>query len=179
MNFTGLTFDKLGEGVAKAANFNTTLAERGVIATSWNGEATSEDALFSMTFNATTAGLLSDLMTVSSDLTAAEAYSTSGELLDVNIEFSTAVAAAGFELGQNIPNPFNAETVIGFNLPNAGTAKLTVMNVQGKVLREIKGDFAKGYNTIVLKASDLATGVLHYQLESADQVATKKMIIID
>ncbi len=179
MNFSGLTFNKLEEGVAKAANFNTNLAERGVITTSWNGEATAEDALFSLTFNATTSGLLSDLMTVSSDLTPAEAYNTDGELLDVNIEFSTAVVAEGFELGQNIPNPFNGETVIGFNLPNAGSATLTVMNIQGKVLQEIKGDYAKGYNTIVLKASDLATGVLHYQLESADQVATRKMIIID
>ena len=179
MNFEGLDFAKLEEGVATEANFNTQLAESGILVTSWNGEATAEDVLFSLTFNATTSGLISELISVSSDVTAAEAYSTDGDLLDVNIEFSTITVDTDFNLAQNIPNPFNGETVIGFNLPEAGTARLTVMDVQGKVLREIKGDFAQGYNTIVLKASDLTPGVLHYQLESANQVATKKMIIID
>ena len=178
MNFAGLDLAQLEEGVVKAANFNTNLAQRGLLTTSWNGEATANDVLFSLTFNATTTGLLSELISVSSDLTEAEAYNTDGELLDVNIEFATA-AAVEFTLAQNVPNPFNGETVVGFNLPVAGVATLTVMDVQGKVLKEIKGDYAKGYNTVVLKAKELTTGVLYYQLESADQVATNKMIIID
>ncbi len=179
MNFAGLNFDELTEGVASAANFNTNLAKRGMLTTSWNGEATADEVLFSLTFNATTTELLSELITVSSDLTAAEAYNTDGELLDVNIEFAAADVAVGFALGQNIPNPFSGETVVGFNLPVAGAATLTVMDVQGKVLKEIRGDYAKGYNTVTLQAKELTPGVLYYQLESADQVATKKMIIID
>ena len=167
------------EGVAKAANFNTNLAERGVITTSWNGEATTNDELFAVTFSATASGLLSELVTVNSDITTAEAYNTAGELMDVNINFTT-TAAAGFTLAQNTPNPFKGETVIGFNLPTAGTATLTVMDVQGKVLKSFKADYAKGANQVTLKAGELsATGVLYYQLESADNVATKKMIIIE
>ena len=65
-------------------------------------------------------------------------------------------------------------------MPTAGTATLTVMDVQGKVLKSIKADYAKGANQVTLKAGELdATGVLYYQLESADNVATKKMIIIE
>jgi len=112
------------EGVAKAANFNTNLAERGVIATSWNGEATANDVLFAIDFTANTTGLLSEMVSINSDVVAAEAYNTDGELLNVNIEFGAATAA-GFELNQNTPNPFNAETLIGFNLPVAGSATLT------------------------------------------------------
>ena len=179
MNFAGLDFTGLGEGVASAANFNTNLAKRGMLTTSWNGEATADEVLFSLTFNATTTGLLSDLIEVSSDLTTAEAYNTDGDLLDVNIEFVTSEVALSFGLEQNVPNPFNGETVVGFNLPVAGSATLTVMDVQGKVLKEIRGDYAKGYNTVTLKAKELTPGVLYYQLESADQVATKKMIIIE
>jgi len=168
------------EGVAKAANFNTNLAGRGVIATSWNGEATATDVLFALTFTPNTTGLLSEMVGISSDVTAAEAYNTDGELLNVGIDFNSAATAAGFELNQNTPNPFNGETTIGFNLPAAGTATLTVMDVQGKVLRSIKADYAKGANQVTLKANELgATGVLYYQLESADNVATKKMIIIE
>jgi len=120
---------------------------------------------------------LSELITLSSDITTAEAYNTDGELLDVNIEFTT--VDVDFALAQNVPNPFNGETVVSFNLPAAGAATLTVMDVQGKVLKEIRGDYAKGYNQVTLKAKELTTGVLYYQLESADQIATKKMIIID
>lgn len=179
LNFAGLELTNVEEGLAKAENFNTNLANRGLIATSWNGEA-ANDAFFTLKFKATQTGLLSELISVSSDITVAEAYNTAGELLDVAIDFTTAAGAAQFQLNQNTPNPFNAETVIGFTLPQAGTATLKVMDVQGKVLQNIKGDFVKGYNTVTVNAKALgATGVLYYQLESADKIATKKMIIIE
>ena len=99
-------------------------------------------------------------------------------MLNVGINFTT--TAAGFGLEHNTPNPFNAETVIGFNLPTAGEATFKVMDISGKVLKSVTADYAKGYNQISLNAKELgATGVLHYQLESADNVATKKMIIIE
>jgi len=79
MDFAGLDLVELNEGVAKAANFNTSLANRGVLTTSWNGQATDEN-LFSLTFTATTNGLLSELVSVNSDVTAAEAYNNAGEL---------------------------------------------------------------------------------------------------
>ena len=180
MNFAGLEMTELVEGVAKAANFNTAMAQRGVITTSWNGEANADEVLFGLTFKATTTGLLSDLISVNSDFTRAEAYNTAGDLLNVNINFAAAEVATTFDLKQNTPNPFNEETVIGFNLPEAGTATLKVMDVQGKVLKAITAEYAKGYNQVTVNAKELsATGVLYYQLESADKVATKKMIIIE
>ena len=180
LNFAGLELTELQEGLAKEANFNTNIANRGALTTSWDGEATANEVLFTLKFTAQTSGLLSELVSVSSDITPAEAYNTAGELMNVNIDFTSATNVAGFELSQNTPNPFNGETVIGFSLPQAATATLTVMDVQGKVLRVIDGDFAKGYNQVSLKASELgATGVLYYQLESVDNVATKKMIIIE
>ena len=167
------------EGVAKATNFNTNMAERGIITTSWNGEARVTDELFEVSFTATIAGLLSELVAVNSDITTAEAYNTAGELMDINLNFTTA-AATGFDLSQNTPNPFKEATVIDFNLPVAGMATLTVMDVQGKILKSIKGEFAKGANQIMVKVGELgATGVLYYQLASADNVATKKMIVLE
>ena len=180
MNFNGLQMIDLVEGVAKAENFNTNLASRGILATSWNGTAANE-ALFGLTFKATTSAQLSELLSVNSDYVAAEAYNTDGELLNVNIQFNaTETVSAAFELYQNMPNPFAGETVIGFNLPEAGEATFKVLDVQGKVLKQVTNEYAKGYNQISLDAKSLnATGVLYYQLESADNVATKKMIIID
>ena len=180
LNFAGLELTNLGEGAAKVANFNANLADRGLLATSWNGDATADEVLFTLKFKATQAGLLSEFVSVSSDITPAEAYKATGELLDVNLDFSTPELAVNFGLDQNNPNPFKTETVIGFTLPKAGTATLTIMDIQGRELTRIEGEYAKGYNTVTINAKELgATGVLHYQLESADNVATRKMIIIE
>ena len=179
MNYAG-TDGQIGEGVAKAANFNTNQAAKGIIATSWNGEAGAGEELFELSFVANRSGMLSELLSITSEVTQAEAYSVEGELQSVGLRFTEGAVAAGFELSQNTPNPFGEETVIGFNLPQAGQATLTVMDAQGKVLRSISADYGKGYNQIVVKARELgATGVLYYQLESADNVATKKMIVIE
>ncbi len=180
MNLAGLELVELVEGVSTSANFNTQLAQRGLLTTSWNGEADSDSNLFGLTFKATASGLLSDMLSVSSDYTAAEAYNNKGDLLDVSLDFTTGYASANFELKQNNPNPFNGETVIGFNLPEAGAATLKVMDVQGKVLKAITAEYARGYHQVILNAKELgSTGVLYYQLESKDKVATKKMIIIE
>ncbi|MCB0707164.1 MAG: T9SS type A sorting domain-containing protein, partial [Saprospiraceae bacterium] len=175
-----LTLVDLVEGVATEENFGMTHLNQGVVTASWNGVA-SEGVLFSLEFKANKAAQLSDLLNISSRYTAAEAYTQNGDLLDVNLQFTNGLtAAAGFELYQNVPNPFNGETVVGFNLPEAGTATLSVYDISGKTLKVMRGEFAKGYNTINIRSTELAaTGVLYYTLETANETATMKMIIIE
>jgi len=118
-------------------------------------------------------------MSINSAITPAEAYNAAGELMNVALAFTNSIAT-DFELGQNSPNPFSGETVIEFNLPTTGVATLQIMDAQGKIVKAIRADYPKGYNTITLKANELGTtGVLYYQLSAADFVATKKMIIIE
>jgi hypothetical protein len=162
-------------GVANEEHFGLSLLDEGAITTSWNGEATAGAELFTLVFQATADADLSELLSVSSRYTAAEAYNLNGERMDVNMSFNGQVAAEGFALYQNIPNPFNGETMIGFDLPEASAATLTIYDMSGKVLKLYRGDFAKGYNQITI--NDLnATGVLYYTLESADYTATMKMV---
>ena len=87
-------------------------------------------------------------------------------------------AANNYALYQNTPNPFKGETVIAFELAEAGAVVVTIMDVNGKVVRTINGDFAKGFNNVTVKDIN-TTGVLYYTLESGDFTATKKMIIIE
>jgi hypothetical protein len=180
-----LNFDKsalemveLVPGTAKEENFGFTLLDKGAITTSWNGNANSNE-LFSVVFRAKSNGLLSDFVSLNSRFTKAEAYNAGGELLDVQLSFNGTVSNA-FELFQNTPNPFRGQTVIGFNLPEAGVAKLTVSDVSGKVLSVVEREFAKGYNDIKLNSNDLpAHGILYYTLESATETATRKMVIVE
>ncbi|WP_421797557.1 T9SS type A sorting domain-containing protein [Haliscomenobacter sp.] len=165
-------------GVAKAENFGV-FTNEGVITTSWNGEA-KQGALFTLVLRAKADAQLSNALSLNR-VVSAEAYNQNNEQLNVALKFKGAdVAAQGFELKQNTPNPFNAETVISFNLPKAAAATLTVSDVTGRVLKTVRADYAKGFNQITLKAADLnATGVLYYTLEADDFTATKKMIIVE
>lgn len=180
-----LNFDKnaleltnIVNGVAVAENFGTTFVSEGAITTSWNGTAADKNA-FALTFTATANVQLSEVLSISSRYVAAEAYKA-GDLLDVAIQFNNdAPVAAGFELYQNTPNPFNGVTNISFNLAEAGAATLRVHDVTGKVITMVRGDYAQGLNTITMSKAQLnATGVLYYTLETANETATRKMIVI-
>ncbi|MCB9339844.1 MAG: HYR domain-containing protein [Lewinellaceae bacterium] len=179
-----LEFVEVVPGLADVANFGTTMAGEGVLTTSWNGDEAKRlpagEVVFGLTFKANRSGRLSDLISVNSRYTAAEAYSADNQLLNVALSFDGAKVAGGFELYQNTPNPFAASTAIGFYLPEATSATLTISDVQGKVLRVVEGDYTKGYHQVDLKRGELnASGVLYYRLDTGTDSATRKMILVD
>jgi len=123
--------------------------------------------------------VLSEAIRFNSELTSAEAYSQDEPLLNLGLTFNTSSnLKTEFALLQNRPNPFNNETLIAFNLPEMTTATLTIYDVAGRVLKQYKGDFSKGYNEITVNRADLSgAGLLYYQLETPTDVATMKMIV--
>jgi hypothetical protein len=136
---------------------------------------------FTVNFRAAKAGKLSEMLGVSSRITRAEAYNMGGERESVALRFNnggvSTIAGVGFELYQNQPNPFVGKTMIGFHLPEAATATLTVFDESGRVLFTRKGDFAKGYNAVEVEREALGTtGLMYYQLQTSDNSATLKMI---
>ncbi len=176
----------LEQGLAKDDNFGI-FAKDGLITTSWNeaqgaGRGAQSVTLFTLVLKAKADATLSEVLNVNSRITRAEAYRAGGDYLNVSLNFTNSALSQlrNFELMQNIPNPFQGETMIGFVLPEAGEATLTIQDVTGRTLRVVKSDFAQGYNQVILKANELnATGVLYYTLKSGDYVATKKMIILE
>jgi hypothetical protein len=178
INLNGLEVVDLipGEGM-KADHFGL-FAD--AITTSFDGNTTGE---FTVKFRATKAGKLSEILGLSSRITKAEAYSNASEKMDVAFRFNqggtSTIAGVGFELYQNEPNPFVNQTTIGFHLPEAGPATLTVYDETGRLVYTKNGDYAKGYNSITLdKAALHGTGVLYYKLENATDRATRKMVNI-
>jgi len=192
LNFDNTTVEfagiKAGDLAVTEANFGLSLLNEGVITSSFNtanGVNAKEDAvLFSINFTAISNGMLSETIRLSSRYTRSEAYNSDLELMDVAIEFNTnegtILAGTNFKLYQNTPNPFNNTTEIGFNLPEAASATLRVYDVAGRALKVIEGDFARGYNQITLDAAELNTsGVLYYRLDTPNNTATMKMMIIE
>ena len=180
VEFVDVTSNLAGLDVA---NFGLTKLSEGVITTSWNSNegvtVANGSALFSMTFRATAAVNTQELLSINSRYTESEAYSNS-DLYNVVLEFNGNTVSNGFELFQNTPNPFKAETTIGFNMPAAGAVTLTIYDVSGRTLRLIEMDAVKGANSVNVNRDGInATGVLYYQLETATETATKKMILVD
>lgn len=168
------------------ANFGLNRISEGVLTTSFDDvrgvSKTADEVLFTVKFVANNAANVSDVVSVNSKYTQAEAYVGAGlEVNNVEVAFRNGNdldVANTYALFQNEPNPFRAATNISFNLPEAANATLKVYDVTGKVLYSTSANYAKGMNTVQVTNLD-ASGVLYYQLDSNDFTATKKMIVIE
>jgi hypothetical protein len=172
------------EGLSEA-NFGLTKLEDGIITTSWNsskGVDLEENAiLFSMTFEAKSAGNIADVFQINSRYTAAEAYS-GNELYAIKLAFENNNQANTntFELYQNTPNPFDEETTISFYLSKSETVTLKIYDISGRVLKLEKLEGVKGLNSKKITKADFdATGVLYYQVNTSERTKTRKMILMD
>ena len=84
-----------------------------------------------------------------------------------------------FELSQNYPNPFNPTTMINYNIPKSGLVSLKVYNVLGQEVATIYQGFLKaGSYKADFDASNLASGVYLYRLESNGLSLTKKFVLL-
>jgi len=170
-------------GVAKAENFGI-FKNEGLITTSWNqaGLATATaktGGLFTLVLHAKADAKLSSALSLNRAVSP-EAYDQNNENLGIALNYASEAVAAGYELLQNTPNPFNGETQIGFKLPKATKATLSISDAKGALLYKVEGNYAKGNNQVTLKKEQLgASGVLYYTLETTEFVATKKMVILE
>jgi len=183
MNANGLEFRGVESGLVSMSDENMGVFGSTLTA-SWHKvggvSATASDVLFTMSFQATAAGQLSEMMNINSNVTEAEAYNTSSDIKDLKLSFRGAENGAEFALYQNEPNPFKGNTLIGYDLPAAGSVTLTVFDVTGKVVFVKDQESVKGYNTVSVSSKDIpAVGVLYYRLDANEYSATKKMIIIE
>jgi sugar lactone lactonase YvrE len=99
--------------------------------------------------------------------------------------------ATAYSLGQNLPNPFRGMTTITYALPRAGTVRVTVCDVGGRVIKVLTdgtmgaGQHRVSWDGIDQSGSELAAGVYFYRMEAraADgeggpQIHQRKMIIL-
>jgi hypothetical protein len=164
-------------GVAKAENFGV-FKNEGLITTSWNSKY-GPGALFTLVLKAKADAKLSSTLSLNRAVSP-EAYDQNNENLGIALSYEGISTAYAYELKQNTPNPFSDETVIGFSLPKATKATLSIRDVKGALIYKVEGNYAKGSNQVSLKKSQLgASGVLYYTLETTEFTATKKMVILE
>ncbi|MFQ6614952.1 MAG: T9SS type A sorting domain-containing protein, partial [Fidelibacterota bacterium] len=84
-----------------------------------------------------------------------------------------------YSLSQNYPNPFNPVTTIDFSLVEDGEVHLAIYNAAGQVVKTlINNRLTAGQHSISIDASDLASGMYIYVLQSGDFRASRKMVLM-
>jgi hypothetical protein len=188
LNTNGLeVLETSGNGM-NSDNFAVFSADA-ALTSSWNlpEGVTPRIAEFTITFKATQAGQLSEMLGISSRITQSEAYrndngNANGPAgLDIALRFldddGIVISNHGFELYQNIPNPFVDQTTIRFYLPESTEAVLTVYDETGRLVYTQRGDFYKGFNAFSINQSLSRTnGALLYKVATSTDFGIKKMI---
>lgn len=84
-----------------------------------------------------------------------------------------------FELEQNYPNPFNPTTTIQYGLPESGNVTLEVYDMTGRRVATLVNENQRaGWHDITFDASNLASGMYIYRMQSGDFVNTRKLILV-
>jgi hypothetical protein len=84
----------------------------------------------------------------------------------------------GFELKQNIPNPFNPVTQIEFEVFTPDVLELHVYNILGQRLTTLhQGPMAKGEYQVEFDGTSLSSGVYYVELRSQQHLAYISMLL--
>jgi hypothetical protein len=91
--------------------------------------------------------------------------------------------APGGVLHQNAPNPFNPGTTIAFDLNLPGRVRLTVFDVQGRLVRLVLDeDLPAGHREVFWTGDGkdgrrVSSGVYYYSLEAGGHTYSRKMVL--
>lgn len=162
-------------------------ANQGMITAAWYQLEKSTDlqnsTLFGITFVAKADAQLSEILSINSRMTEEQAVS---DLEDAPRDIELAVlesgnkaAQEGFRLYDNTPNPFKAQTMIAFDLPEAANATLTIQDINGRIIQVRDQEFVKGYNQILVNGEELpSAGIYFYTVKSGSFSATKRFVYL-
>jgi hypothetical protein len=102
----------------------------------------------------------------------------------VSIDGEASTLPDHFMLEQNYPNPFNPTTSISYALPEQSTVKLTVFDIQGQEVIELRdetkppGNYQVQWNGIDQQGNQVSTGVYFCRLEAGSFSQTIKMVLL-
>ena len=89
-----------------------------------------------------------------------------------------------FGLKQNMPNPFNPSTVIGYQLPEAGDVRLAIYSVLGQEMRVLvnqrqgAGPFRATWDGRDAQGRRVASGIYLYRLQAGGLTAVRRMLLL-
>ena len=92
--------------------------------------------------------------------------------------------ALALTLHQNVPNPFNPQTTIRYDIPSSGRVQLSILDVNGKLVRRLVNEVQPaGSREVTWNGRDdagntVSSGVYFYVLDAGKQRLTKKLVLL-
>ena len=89
-----------------------------------------------------------------------------------------------FGLDQNVPNPFNPSTTIGYQLPEQAHAKLVIYNVLGQEVRTLvdealdAGFYTTNWDSRDQHGRKLASGIYIYRIQAGNYAQIRRMMLL-
>jgi len=124
-------------------------------------------------------GVLDDIRIYNRALTPEEIQELYQGPTGIGDEFNGEYSLSGYRLEQNFPNPFNPLTTIRFSLQNSTKVTLKIYDVMGREVETIlKAKMSSGNHEVLWNATNVASGIYYYRLETEEFVATKKMLLV-
>ncbi|MCF8370960.1 MAG: T9SS type A sorting domain-containing protein [Bacteroidales bacterium] len=85
----------------------------------------------------------------------------------------------GYQLNQNVPNPFTNETDISFYLPEKTYVEFTIFNMLGEQVETLlMEEMEAGKHSVKYKTRTLQAGTYYYRLGTPGYSETRKMVIM-
>jgi hypothetical protein len=82
-------------------------------------------------------------------------------------------------LNQNYPNPFNPVTNIKFGIPESGDVRLVVYDILGREVKTLLNEYKNpGTYEVQFDASNMASGIYFYSLQTQRGIETKRMLMV-
>ena len=182
LDYPGLEVLNIQPGAGMQTDNFAVFPARNALTTSFNVLKTDHPAEFTVRFRARQTGPLRQLLQVSGSITPAEAYVAESGVrpLGIGLHFGASSGMTDhFELFPVTPNPFREQTTIGFRLPAATTATLSVFDAAGRVVYMRTADYEAGFHALTLHKSDLGgSGVFFCQLQTSAGNAVQKMVVL-
>ncbi|MCC6816319.1 MAG: HYR domain-containing protein [Saprospiraceae bacterium] len=166
-------------------HYNALKAADGILTLSWNNRYLTtlhrDEIVFSLDFEILGETRLVNNLSISSDITNAEAYNENMEVLDIDLRYiqnGQYVETGMFEILSVQPNPFQVYTDIVYRLQNSGPVRITLYDPTGRVHKIIPLQGVKGINSYRISKNDFqCPGMYYYQIDSENHTATGKLIL--
>jgi hypothetical protein len=132
---------------------------------------------FDLRLRAKQAGQLSSMLAVNDKITRSMAFEANGASKGIELRFNP-IQKEAIQLNQNVPNPWQTTTNIGFYLPEANAAvTFTVVDEMGRVVYTATNIYPAGYQSIALDESMVPqAGMYWYSLTTAKEQLVQKMV---
>ena len=102
-----------------------------------------------------------------------------------NVEFARLTSEADeYALEQNVPNPFNPSTVIGYRIPEAGPVRLAIYNLLGQEVRVLvdrhmeAGSLSATWDGKDETGRQVSSGIYLYRIQAGGFLASKRMMFL-